>query len=348
MEPYGAALSREIEEKARVLVNREAVDTVYIGGGTPTVLPCEVLVRIIDRLKMSVNLKSDAEFTVEANPGTVDEAYLEALLEVGVNRLSIGVQSFKDSILKDIGRIHTAKQAIKAVEMSKLAGFRNLSLDLMYGLPGQGLEDLKSSVETAIELSPQHISIYGLQVEDGTVFARQQEIGKLQLPDDDIVEAMYDYMTEVLPARGYVRYEISNFSLPGYESRHNLGYWTDVPYLGIGVAAHSYMDNRRWNNVCSIENYIKAVDMSLPCSENEEMLDRETEMEEFCFLALRTSKGIDKSAFQRKFGCSIGPIYSESIEKMKAQKLLEETENHIRLTSLGMKFGNVVFREFVF
>ena len=348
MEPYGAAIIREIQEKSRLMETMEAVGTVYIGGGTPTALPCELLVRIIDKLRGSVQLKDDVEFTVEANPGTVDKSYLEALLKGGVNRLSIGVQSFDDTILETIGRIHSSKQAIKAVEMAKDVGFRNVSLDLMYGLPGQGLEDLKSSVETALELSPQHVSIYGLQVEAGTFFFRQLESGELHLPDEDIVEAMYDYMTEVLPEKGYVRYEISNFALPGYESRHNLGYWTDVPYMGIGSAAHSYIDNKRWNNITSIEKYIKSVDSGLPYRENEELLNRETEMEEFCFLALRMSKGIDKREFQRKFGCSIGSIYSNGVKKMEAQKLLEETENHIRLTPLGMKFGNVVFREFVF
>lgn len=348
MEPYGTALSMEIEEKSLLLEQLGPADTVYIGGGTPTVLPLGVLARLIGKLRRTVPLKSDAEITIEANPGTVDEEYLHALLECGVNRLSMGVQSFNDTILRAIGRIHTAEQAVRAVEMAKSAGFKNLSLDLMYGLPGQGLEDLKTSVETAMELAPQHISIYGLQVEDGTLFARQQEKGELRLPVDDIVEAMYDYMTEYLPDRGYVRYEISNFALPGYESRHNMGYWTDVPYLGMGAAAHSYMGDSRWNNVSSVEKYIKSVETGLPYRENEELLDRETEMEEFCFLALRMSAGIDKRAFQRKFDCPIGSVYNEAIEKMKARKLLEETEDHIRLTSLGMKFGNVVFREFVF
>lgn len=348
MEPYVTALSMEIEEKSLLLEQLGPADTVYIGGGTPTALPLGVLARLIGKLRRTVPLKSDAEITIEANPGTVDEEYFHALLECGVNRLSMGVQSFNDTILRAIGRIHTAEQAVRAVEMAKSAGFKNLSLDLMYGLPGQGLEDLKISVETAMELAPQHISIYGLQVEDGTLFARQQEKGELKLPVDDIVEAMYDYMTEYLPDRGYVRYEISNFALTGYESRHNMGYWTDVPYLGMGAAAHSYMGDSRWNNVSSVEKYIKSVETGLPYRENEELLDRETEMEEFCFLALRMSAGIDKRAFQRKFDCPIGSVYNEAIEKMKARKLLEETEDHIRLTSLGMKFGNVVFREFVF
>lgn len=348
MEPYGTALSMEIEEKSLLLEQLGPADTVYIGGGTPTALPLGVLARLIGKLRRTVPIKSDAEITIEANPGTVDEEYLHALLECGVNRLSMGVQSFNDTILRAIGRIHTAEQAVRAVEMAKSAGFKNLSLDLMYGLPGQGLEDLKISVETALELAPQHISIYGLQVEDGTLFARQQEKGELRLPVDDIAEAMYDYMTEYLPDRGYVRYEISNFALPGYDSRHNMGYWTDVPYLGMGAAAHSYMGDSRWNNVSSVEKYIKSVETGLPYRENEELLDRETEMEEFCFLALRMSAGIDKRAFQRKFDCPIDSVYNEAIEKMKARKLLEETEDHIRLTSLGMKFGNVVFREFVF
>ncbi len=348
MESYVTALCREMEKNSDTLAQYGDVDTVYIGGGTPTALPVSELIRILGKVYVMFPLKADTELTVEANPGTVDEAYLRALFKAGVNRLSFGIQSFNDNLLKRIGRIHTAEQAVHAVDMANAAGFTNISLDLMYGLPDQDILDLRNSVEKALSLLPEHISIYGLQLEEGTVFARQQELGRLVLPDEDTVEEMYDYMTETLPMSGYGRYEISNFARPGFESRHNLGYWTDVPYIGMGAAAHSYIDGRRWNNSASIGKYIEASMSGADPAENVEFLSRETSMEEFCFLALRMSKGIDKAAFREKFNCSIESVYKSSIERMKDQRQLDETENHIRLTSLGMKFGNVVFREFIF
>lgn len=322
--------------------------TVYLGGGTPTALPPALMERLFAGLREFLAAAPDAlEFTCECNPGTVDAAYLSLLRAGGVNRLSLGVQTFDDALLRRIGRIHTAAQARAAVRQARAAGFRNLSLDLMYGLPGQTLAGLEMSVQQALALAPQHISIYGLQVEEGTAFARAQAAGRLALPSDEESEAMYDYMTAALPAAGYARYEISNFARPGFESRHNLGYWQDVPYLGVGAAAHSYLDGQRYENPRGIEEYLAALRESGRARREEEPLTRATSMEEFAFLALRTARGIDRARFAARFGCELASVYADAIARMRARGFLEEDAQGVRLTPLGMKYGNWVFEAFL-
>ena len=322
--------------------------TVYLGGGTPTALLPALMERLLAGLREFLAAAPDAlEFTCECNPGTVDAAYLSLLRAGGVNRLSLGVQTFDDALLRRIGRIHTAAQARAAVRQARAAGFRNLSLDLMYGLPGQTLAGLEMSVQQALALAPQHISIYGLQVEEGTAFARAQAAGRLALPSDEESEAMYDYMTAALPAAGYARYEISNFARPGFESRHNLGYWQDVPYLGVGAAAHSYLDGQRYENPRGIEEYLAALRESGRARREEEPLTRATSMEEFAFLALRTARGIDRARFAARFGCELASVYADAIARMRARGFLEEDAQGVRLTPLGMKYGNWVFEAFL-
>ena len=322
--------------------------TVYLGGGTPTALPPALMERLLAGLREFLAAAPDAlEFTCECNPGTVDAAYLSLLRAGGVNRLSLGVQTFDDALLRRIGRIHTAAQARAAVRQARAAGFRNLSLDLMYGLPGQTLAGLEMSVRQALALAPQHISIYGLQVEEGTPFARAQAAGRLALPSDEESEAMYDYMTAALPAAGYARYEISNFARPGFESRHNLGYWQAVPYLGVGAAAHSYLDGQRYENPRGIEEYLAALRESGRARREEEPLTRATSMEEFAFLALRTARGIDRARFAARFGCELASVYADAIARMRARGFLEEDAQGVRLTPLGMKYGNWVFEAFL-
>ncbi len=264
-----------------------------------------------------------------------------------VNRLSFGVQTFDDGLLKRIGRIHTGAQAREAMELARAAGFEDVSMDLIYGLPDETQEMLLYDLETMVSLSPEHISIYGLQLEKGTAFAKMQEMGKLHLPDDDAVEKMYDTMTSFLPQHGYARYEISNFAKLGFESRHNLSYWQDVPYLGLGAAAHSYLEGQRYENVKDIPAYIEGIRSGKSVRREEEPAARAIAMEEFAFLALRTTRGIDKRRFAEKFGVSLEEIYHASIAKLKKQGLLEESENFVHLTELGMKYGNAAFEEFL-
>lgn len=321
--------------------------TIYIGGGTPTALNAPQMAKLLEIVQKDVVVAKAEEFTVEMNPGTVDREKLLLLQQAGVNRLSVGVQSFDDHCLQKIGRIHTAQEAVDTIELAHNLGFDNISLDLIYGLPQQNMEILTKSVERALNLPVQHISIYGLQLEEGTAFHRMEALGKLQLPADELVEAMHDYIVEKLPEAGYQRYEISNYALPGYESKHNLSYWQDVDYLGLGSGAHSYWQGTRYENPRSIDDYISALEAGRLPANVEEQVDRQAHMEEYCFLGLRTAAGIDKNLFQQKFAVDLFAVYGRTIEKLVAQDLLQHTAKGIALTPLGMKYGNQVFGEFL-
>ena len=346
MSRYREALCREIAAQGCRCLQEWAVRAVYIGGGTPTALLADDLLAVICAERESFHLTGAEEFTVEVNPGTVDVQLLERLREAGVNRLSFGVQSFSDALLSAIGRIHTAREAEDAVRMAQKADFR-VSLDLMYGLPGQTLADLKDSVARAAALGIGHISAYGLAVEDGTPFARMEEAGQLHLPTDDECGDMYDYITAELPRLGYRRYEISNYAKAGEESRHNLAYWQDVPYIGLGAAAHSYWHGRRMENEQDLRRYIACIEGGLSPAREEEPCSRENHIEEFAFLALRTADGLAKGRFRSTFGCDVHEVYGEVIARLQAAGLVEETVESIRLTAQGMKFGNRVFEAFL-
>lgn len=347
MEDYAAALRAEILREAPPLRARFGdAATIYIGGGTPTVLPAKLLAGIIETIREAAG--TPAECTVEANPGTVDEDDLTQLRAAGADRLSLGVQSFDDRLLRVIGRIHTAAEARAAFHVARAAGFRNISIDLMYGLPTQTLADLKHSVAAALALAPEHISVYGLIVEEGTPFAAAEAAGRLALPTEDAAEEMYDWLMRELPAQGFVRYEISNFARAGFESRHNLGYWRNVPYLGVGAGAHGYADGVRWANESDTHAYISGIraDMSVRTPEDAERT-RANAMEEYAFLALRTAEGIDEEDFRRTFGAAMDEVYADVIAKYTAQGLLRRSENHVALTEAGMKLGNEVFAAFL-
>lgn len=335
------------KDNARDTESKFAPRTIYIGGGTPTALNAHQLAKLLEIVQKYVAVAEAEEFTVEMNPGTVDREKLLLLQQAGVNRLSVGVQSFDDNCLQKIGRIHTAQEAVDTIELAYNLGFDNISLDLIYGLPQQDREILTQSVERALTLPVQHISIYGLQLEEGTAFQRMEALGKLQLPTDELVEAMHDYIVEKLPETGYQRYEISNYALPGYESKHNLSYWQDVDYLGLGSGAHSYWQGIRYENPRGIDDYISALEAGRLPADVEEQVDRQAHMEEYCFLGLRTAAGIDKNLFQQKFGVDLLTIYGRTIEKLVAQDLLQHTAKGIALTPLGMKYGNQVFAEFL-
>ena len=346
MSRYREALCREIAAQGYRCLQEGAVRTVYIGGGTPTALAADDLLAVICAVRESFRLTGEEEFTVEANPGTVDAKLLERLCEAGVNRLSFGVQSFSDALLAAIGRIHTAREAEDAVRMAQKAGFR-VSLDVMYGLPGQTLADLAASVARAAALAVRHISVYGLAVEEGTPFARMADEGRLDLPTDEVCGDMYDYITAELPRLGYRRYEISNYAKAGEESCHNLAYWQDVPYIGLGAAAHSYWHGRRTENEQDLCRYIACIEGGLSPAREEEPCSRESHIEEFAFLALRTADGIDKKCFRGTFASDVHEVYGEVIARLQAADLVEETTESIRLTEQGMKFGNRVFEAFL-
>ena len=357
IEPYLEALEQEIGQVRQKLSDRgEAVfgndsklapKTLYIGGGTPTVLETVALPDVFYLLQKHIDVEHVAEFTIEANPGTVDGEKLRLLRSFGINRLSLGVQSFDDGCLNAIGRIHSGYEAAEAVAEAQDAGFGNISVDLMYGLPGQDLQKLQESVESALGLGVQHISIYGLQLEPGTVFDKMQQQGRLMLPSDELTEAMYDYIAAVLPERGYQRYEISNFALPGYESRHNFSYWQDVPYLGFGSGAHSYWGECRYQNPARIEVYMEEVFQGNAMCQVEEKVTERAHMEEFCFLALRTAAGISVRRFTAVFSRDVHELYGEPIRRLVEKGLLLEDRERLCLSPLGMKYGNQVFAEFL-
>ncbi len=355
--PYLEALEQEMGQVRQRLWDRgEAVfgsdgklapGTIYIGGGTPTVLETVALPDVFYLLQKHIDVEHAGEITIEANPGTVDGEKLRLLHGFGINRLSLGVQSFDDGCLKAIGRIHSGQEAAEAVAEAQDAGFANISVDLMYGLPGQDMNMLRESVETALSLGVQHISIYGLQLEEGTVFDKLHQQGKLVLPSDELTEEMYDYITAFLPAQGYHRYEISNFALPGYESRHNLSYWQDVPYLGFGSGAHSYWGDCRYQNPARIEVYMEEVFQGRAMCHVEEKVTEKAHIEEFCFLALRTAAGISVRRFAAVFGRDVHELYGEQIRRLVEKGLLLEDRERLYLSQLGMKYGNQVFGEFL-
>lgn len=347
MEDYAAALRAEILREAPPLRARFGdAATIYIGGGTPTVLPAALLAGIIETIREAAG--TPGECTVEANPGTVDEDDLTQLRAAGADRLSLGVQSFDDRLLRVIGRIHTAAEARAAFHAARAAGFRNISIDLMYGLPTQTLADLKHSVAAALALAPEHISVYGLIVEEGTPFAAAEAAGRLALPTEDAAEEMYDWLMRELPAQGFVRYEISNFARAGFESRHNLGYWQNVPYLGVGAAAHGYVDGVRWGNETDTRAYIRGVrageNVRIP--EDGERTET-TAMEEYAFLALRTAEGIDEADFRRTFGIGLDEVYGGVVRRYTERGMLRRAAGYTALTAAGMKRGNEVFAAFL-
>ncbi len=345
-QPYVTALCQEISGWGGVL-SGALIDTIYIGGGTPTVLPADALKTILTKVHESFSIDEAAEFSVEANPGTTNQEKLLALKSGGVNRISFGVQTFSDALLKSIGRIHSADQAVRSVKEAQDAGFSNINLDLMYGLPGQSCNDLKVSIQKAMKLDVTHISAYGLKVEEGTPFAAMDQIGTLILPDEDEDEEMYNFATEYLPQHGFKRYEISNFSKVGYECRHNFKYWKYYPYVGMGAAAHSFFRKQRLSNITDVSQYIDCVEKGNLPIEFRENPSTTIAMAEYIFLALRTVQGLSILDFQEYFNRSFYLEYGEIVSELLRKKLIAVKENQVNLTVSGMKYGNVVFRAFL-
>jgi oxygen-independent coproporphyrinogen-3 oxidase len=345
-QPYITALCQEISDWGGVL-SGNSIDTIYIGGGTPTILSAESLKQILECVYTSFVIDGAVEISIEANPGTIDQEKLLILRSSGINRISFGVQSFSDSLLGSIGRIHSADQAVEAVRTAQKVGFKNINVDLMYGLPGQTCENLKRSVMQAIELGVTHISAYGLKVEEGTPFDTLNRQGKLMLPDEDVDEAMYVFTTEFLPQNGFMRYEISNFSKAGFECRHNLKYWQYQPYLGVGAAAHSFLQKERLSNISDVSQYIACVASGKLPIETRETPKLDIAMAEYIFLALRTVQGLTIQEFENYFARDFFQQYGKIVTKLARQKLIIVGEKQIYLTAIGMKYGNVVFCAFL-
>ena len=339
---YLEALSLELNAQAgRFTACR--VKTVFIGGGTPTLLSGMQVRRLLEGVRACFPVAADAEITMEGNPGTVTAENLTAYREAGVNRLSLGMQAAQDGLLETLGRIHRLRDVEEAVRLAHAAGFDNLNVDLIYGLPGQTPDDWRETLETALLLSPQHLSCYALIVEEGTRLALDLQEGRLSpLPDEEAERAMYTASIDAAKAAGLLQYELSNFARPGFECRHNLAYWECEPYLGIGCAAHSYMEERRFGNTDHVGAYIAALRAGKSPQTTCEALTPQDRIFERAMLGLRLTRGMDETRFARDFGVVPDAVWGEKLKRLIDGGLLTRHENFLRLTRRGMDVQNAV------
>ena len=330
MTGYIYSLLKEITENYA----GESLDTLYFGGGTPSLIKPELIEKIIKKFSLS----SDCEITLEINPDDTTVDYINDIKSIGINRLSIGSQTFNDQILEQIGRRHNSKQIIQTVEMAKGSGFDNISVDLIYGLPNQDLNNLKTDLEKFLNLNIQHISTYGLKIEDGSYFGKYKPDN---LPDEDIQADMYEFINKILENNGFYRYEISNFSKKGFESKHNINYWNNEEYYGFGVSAHGYVDGIRYSNVCNIEQY-----MEKPLQhEYGKMLTQKEKLEEEIFLGFRKTEGINTKKINSLYGINFEQKYKSVLDKYS--DYLEKTTLGYKLNLQGTLLSNIILSEFL-
>jgi len=343
MQPYVEALCADIAASAPEFAGYEVV-SVFFGGGTPTVLPASQLLRIFDAAKNNYRLAADVSVTTEANPETVDFAYLAQLRQAGFNRISFGVQSFDDRELAILGRVHSAQKAVEAMHAAADAGFENINVDLMYALPHQNLTDLAFSLDIARHWPVTHVSCYALTVEEGTPLAgRRSSPLRDAMPDEDVDRQMYQMAKELLEEQGYEHYEISNWARPGFECRHNIGYWTHRQYMGFGIGAHGFVGGRR---ICKTDDLRGYIGGDFACTLLEEV-DKTAEMTEFMILGLRLIKGVDIEEFKARFGCGVFDVFGGKLKKFEEQKLIDIGGGKIALTPLGIDISNTLFAEFL-
>lgn len=346
-ESYADAVIREIEGRCATLpLSGRLVESVFFGGGTPSLFPVEETDRILGVLRQNFTLAPDAEISLEANPGASDTARFSALREGGFNRLSIGVQSFDDEALRRLDRIHSGEDAKAAIHSARSAGFENLSLDLMFGIPFQSQEQAKSDIETALALSPEHLSAYELTIEPGTHFSALQSRGNLAgLPDEDTALAMWELRDSILSEAGYERYEISNFSLPGFRCRHNMNYWKRGEYLGLGAGAHSLIGDRRIWNHARPDVYSK--NARNPSAGEEKFKNKKKVVGESLMLGLRLSEGISLREISNRCGADPERLFGELFFNLQKKGLLETNKGNIRLSPRGTLLANQILSEFL-
>ncbi|AAK79250.1 oxygen-independent coproporphyrinogen-3 oxidase [Clostridium acetobutylicum] len=342
MIPYAKALCTEIEKAS---INK-VFSSIFIGGGTPSFLSIEALNILCDALK-KVRKTKDVEFTVEGNPNSFTEKKLMVFKDMGVNRLSIGLQACQDRLLKKLGRIHTLKEFTVAFKRARNLGFNNINVDLMFGIPDQTLEDFKESLEFITKLKPEHISSYSLIVEEGTPYFKMNEGGKLKLPNEDEERDMYSFARTFLEEKGYNQYEISNFAVKDKECRHNLIYWELDNYIGCGASAHSYFNGVRYRNINNVKKYIEQISKgNSVVEENHRNLLKE-DMEEFMFLGLRKTRGVSIEEFKLKFNKDIQEVYGDVIKKYETIGMIILNEHRVFLTERGMQISNSIMCDFL-
>lgn len=340
-EAYVQALLREID--AVTEGKGRSVSSIFIGGGTPSVLDERFIGEILNKIKENFNLQEDAEITIEVNPGTADSQKLQAYRYYGINRLSIGLQSPDDRELKILGRIHNYAQFLETYKEAREAGFDNINIDLMSAIPDQTYEGWQKNLRTVAELEPEHISAYSLIIEEGTPFATR----KLNLPDEDTEYNMYEATAQILKEYGYEQYEISNYAKKGRACRHNVGYWIRQGYLGFGLGASSLYGKERFSNISDTKKYLENSSNPELIREKEPILTTEDEMAEFMFLGLRMTKGIVKADFEQIFGCRIEQIYGGVLKKYESMGLLMEKDGRVFLSREGIHVSNSIMSEFL-
>lgn len=344
IDDYVKAVKKEI----RLQNIQSQITTIYIGGGTPSYIDSKYIKEIVEEIKKK-NVAKRPEITIEVNPGTVTKEKLKDYKKCGINRLSIGLQSVQNEILKEIGRIHNFEQFLETYKMAREVGFKNINVDLMLGIPKQRIKDLKESLEEIINLQPEHISVYSLIVEDGTLIANKIQKGKLELPNEETERNMYWYVKNTLELNGYKHYEISNFAKKGYESKHNINCWNQKQYFGFGAGAHSYRDITRYSNTEKLEEYIRNVkserlDRNRIIHEIQKEYDTE---KEYMLLGLRKIDGVKISEFKFKFGNNPIYLFRNELKKLTDEKLISVDDDTIKLTNRGIDLANLVWEEFV-
>lgn len=325
-----------------------SIKTIYIGGGTPSLIESKYIVQIMEEIKSNFELDENVEITIEVNPGTVTLEKLEDYNKAGINRLSIGLQSTHEHLLKEIGRIHTYLDFLDTYRFAREAGFENINVDLMIGLPNQTLAEVQDSIEEIVSMEPEHVSVYSLILEESTPLFKKVEEG-LELPDEELERKMYWTVKQTLEANGYNHYEISNFAKQNYESKHNLDCWSQKEYIGFGVAAHSYTNGIRYSNIENLEQYIKNYEED-KTEENlifHEKQDREAMQKEYMLLGLRKIDGVSIQEFKIKFVANPVFLYHDKLEKLVNEDLIEIDGDQIKLTNKGLDLANIVWEEFV-
>jgi len=346
-EPYVRALLAEIalagEQARHDDGSPRRARTIFFGGGTPSLLTVTQIKRLLHACRAAFALDEDAEITLEANPGTLTSEQLVGLRAAGINRLSLGSQSFDAQLLKTLGRIHTPAEITQALSHARAAGFTSINLDFMFGLPGQSMRQWQETLAQALILRPEHLSLYSLIIEEGTPFFNWTQEGRIVPGDEDLCADMYEYADELLQAAGYVNYEISNWALPGHQSRHNLTYWRNLPYIGMGAGAHSFFAGKRFSNERDPQQYINTLKkQQLPVVESE-TIEAMQEMSETAFLALRTASGLHLPTFEERFATPFASFVGNRLRIVEEAGLLEQEGGWLRLSKRGRLLGNEVF-----
>lgn len=343
---YLISIRKEMELYKEEFKSKEFT-SVFLGGGTPSILTPEELTTLMENIYSNFNIGKDAEITMECNPGTLDKVKLKAIKSLGINRLSMGLQVTQDHHLKYIGRIHTYEQFEKNYKDAIEVGINNINVDLMYSLPNQSFDEWKETLNKIINLNPSHISAYSLILEEGTKFYDMYLNKEFELNDEEVDINIYNYTIDTLCKNGYHQYEISNYSKEGYECKHNIVYWQCDNYLGLGPGASGYINNYRYSNICDIKGYNKCLEYDKRPIEEKNILSKKDEMEEFIFMGLRMNEGINLDVFKERFNIEFLDLYKDILDKLIENKLLKLDGSNIMLTQKGREISNSVFIEFI-